>query len=275
MTEKTWLRSQIPAAQRDRLDAAIACARDAGSLLLASRGQVLQVKSKGLNDVATHIDLASEKLIVDTLKSRFPEDGFLGEENGQSGNSDAGRWIIDPIDGTDNFIHGIPDYTVSIAFQNSEGVLTVGVVNNPEQDELFYAAKDMGAYRNDTQISVSEIKDPSRALNLSAPPFRIHEKSAWYFSLMQRISLQTWDDRNFGSAALHLAYVACGRADSFYELGLKPYDIAAGVLILQEAGGRCTGFSADENFMDTGRVVATNGLLHDWYLKQIKEFGES
>lgn len=257
---------------RERLRVAVACAREAGAILLEARSHTIEVRSKGKNDAVTQLDTESERLITARIRAAFPGDAVLGEEDGLSGPDPAhsGLWIIDPIDGTDNFIHDMPDYTISIGYRDPVEGLAVGVIFCPAQGELYHASAGGGAFLNGKPIAVSSVSSPADAISLVAPPLRIHERAPWYFSLMQKIFLQTRDDRNFGSAALHLAYVACGRADSFYEIGLKAYDVAAGFVILAEAGGRWSGFDPDEDPMATGRVLATNGKLHDWYLGQIR-----
>ena len=250
-----------------RLEAAKAAALEAGKLLLEAKTS--EARSKGWHDFVTEMDVKSERLIVDHLSSRFPEDDFLGEESGGGTKRGAGLWIIDPIDGTANFILGIPCYTISIGYRNRAGELTAGVIYHPRQGELFWAGRGMGAYLNEKPIHVSLLKDPADANTIMTPHPRLHKEAPYYFDLMQRIFLASLDLRNFGSAALSMAYVASGRAEAFLQLGLKPYDIAAGMVILSEAGGRYSGFNKDEDVLETGNIVATNGLLHDWYVGQL------
>jgi len=264
----------VPKDLATRLSLAMRCAEEAGNIVLSKISGSFETRSKGLNDVVTAVDIEVERFIVACLSQEFPRDGFYGEESGIKTSHESGRWIIDPIDGTDDFIHRIPNFTISIAFQDEVGELCVGVVYNPSQRELYCAAKGMGAFLNGSPISVSRISAPGKAMVITAPPLRIHERAPWYFALMQRIFLQTWDERNFGSAALHLAYIASGRADAFYEIGLKPYDIAAGFVILREAGGSWSGFEDGEDPLATGRVLATNGALHEWFKDQIKAIPE-
>jgi myo-inositol-1(or 4)-monophosphatase len=248
-----------------RLDAAKEAALRAGKLLLAGRPG--KIRTKGLHDIASDMDAASEKLITAYLAEQFPEDNFYGEEGGRSGtNGSGGLWIIDPIDGTDNYVRGIPGYTVSIAWRNPAGALEIGVVYSVRQDDLFWAASGGGAFCNGEPIHVSEYDDPALAMTIACPHPRIHdERAGQFFDIMRRLFLQSWDFRNFGSAALEMCYVASGRADALIQFGLQIYDIAAGMVILSEAGGRCTSMFPGEDVQKTGNVLATNGLLHEWF----------
>jgi len=255
---------------RKRLRTARQAALKAGRLIRSSRVSELEVNSKGRNDVATEMDGLSERLIVSYLAKHFPEDRFLGEEGGMQGEGRCGLWIIDPIDGTDNFIHGLPNYTVSIGYRDTEGILCVGIVYNPLQCELFSAARGLGAFLNGKPIRVSEEADPAKAISITSPPLRMHDKAPWYFKLAQYLFLRTWDERNFGSAALHLAYLACGRVEGFYVLGLKLYDMAGGLVILTEAGGRYSSLFENEDVLSSGNLLATNGTLHNWYLDRVR-----
>ena len=253
---------------KKRLRAAKSAALKAGKLLLAAKN--CEIRAKGWHDFVTGMDLESERVIIDYLSRRFPEDDFLGEESGGGNRAGAGLWIIDPIDGTGNFIHDIPCYTVSIGYRDRAGDLTVGVIYNPRQGELFWAGRGMGAYLNRKRIRVSMLDDPAGAYTIMPPHSRLHGETPFFFGLMQKIFLESLELRDFGSAALHLAYVACGRAEAFLHLGLKIYDIAAGLVILGEAGGQYSGFSEEEDVLKTGNLVATNGALHHWYLEQIR-----
>ncbi len=252
-----------------KLDSAIAAARGAGELLLGKDSSKISIKSKGINDIVTEMDSASERFIIDYLETRYSNDNFLGEELGETTHGDGGRWIIDPIDGTENYVHNIPNYTISIGYEHTDGVLSLGVVYNPCQDEMFYAVKGHGAFLNGKPIQVSQVQDPAFALSIISPPLKIREKASVYFTMMETIFMKTRDIRHFGSAALNLCYVACGRADAFYEFGLQYYDIAAGLVILGEAGGGYSAFLDSEDLLKTGNIVATNGHLQDWYRKQI------
>ncbi|RKX75090.1 MAG: inositol monophosphatase [Spirochaetes bacterium] len=256
---------------QERLDAAIVTAHDAGNYILLQETSNIRVSAKGLNDSVSDTDIAVEKLIFNNLQKSFPGDRFLGEEQGERGSGNGGRWIIDPIDGTDNYIRSIPNFTISIAYEDSSGNLSLGVVYNPVQKELFSAVKGCGAFINGRTINVSGITDPSSAVSIIAPPRKSYERTSDYFRLMEDIFLNTRDVRRFGSAALELCYVACGRVEAYYEMGLKYYDIAAGMVVLKEAGGRYSSFSHSENLIENGNILATNGYLHDWYSEKIHD----
>lgn len=251
---------------REHLDVALEAARKAGAFLLEQeRSANFTVREKHLNDFVTDADSACERLIIDILHEHFPNEHVFGEESGSDGNGANGRWIIDPIDGTTNFVRGLPNYTVSIAWELEPYTPLVGVVFNPRQNELFYAGQGLGAWCNEQRLKVSSIDNPAKALLVCVPPHRRHEATAEYFALMQRIFLTTSDLRSLGSAALELSYIAAGRLDGYYERFLGYYDIAGGMAILQEAGGSIA--SADRNlpFTDTHcDIVASNGLLQNW-----------
>jgi len=275
--ERVVLSNSITEKERNllvRLDSAIAAARGAGKLILDKDGSKIDIQSKGKNDNVTEMDNASERLITNYLKIRFPDDNFLGEELGEFSGSPGGRWIIDPIDGTDNYIHNIPNFSISIGYEDINGVLSLGVVYNPPQDELFYAVKGKGAFLNGQPIVVSGVDDPSLSISTISPPFRNHKKASVYFKIFENIFLQTADIRRFGSAALDLCYIACGRIDAYYEFGLKSYDIAAGLIILSEAGGSYSPFLEGEDLFVDGNLIATNKFLHAWYKKQIRDILE-
>ncbi len=257
-----------------KLDSAINAAREAGRLILDNMDSIGAVISKGKNDIVTEIDTVSEKLITDYLGLRFPEDNFYGEELGRQTGGDGGRWIIDPIDGTENFVRAIPDFTISIAYEDPNGDLAAGVVYNPSQDILYHALKGEGAFLNGKPIKVSGIRKPSDSVAIVAPPFRRHGKAALYFKILETIFAQIKDIRRFGSAAQDLCYIASGKIDAFFELGLHYYDIAAGLIILTEAGGEYSGFTIKENVIRDGNLIATNKFLHAWYKKQIRDIIE-
>lgn len=256
-----------------KLDTAVNAARDAGNYILNQDISRIRVSRKGLNDSVSETDLAVEKMISDYLREHHPEDGFFGEEQGESGigNGEGGRWIVDPIDGTDNYIRGIPNFTVSIAYEDHSGIPALGVVFNPVQNELFTAVRDSGAFLNETPIEVSRITNPSEAVSIIGPPRKSYDRTPDYFRLMEDIFMNTRDVRRFGSAAQDLCYIACGRVEAYYELGLHYYDIAAGMIILREAGGIYSAFSESENLIEDGNILATNGNLHDWYLEKIHD----
>lgn len=233
-------------------------ARAAGEMLLKNR--VFSVKRKAAHDFVTDIDVKSENLIRARLLAVCPEDAFYGEEGGGA-ESAAGRWIVDPIDGTTNFIKDIPLYTVSIAYEQA-GKLVIGCVYAPGLDEMYLAVRGKGATRNGEAIGVSDVSNPEDAVFGMSFAHRLQESHNEMISVLDRICGRVNDLRRLGSAAFDLCCVACGRTEGFFELGLNLYDIAAGVVILEEAGGTVTGWADDEDVRKTGNVCATNGHMH-------------
>jgi myo-inositol-1(or 4)-monophosphatase len=254
-----------------RLQVALQAARNAGAFVKAAREKgKIEVREKRTNDFVTDIDRQSERLIISCIKENFPDDAVFGEESGKSGDGSKGRWIIDPIDGTTDFFRGIPDYTISIAWELEPFDPLVGVVFNPEQDELFWGSRDGGAYLNGKPISVSSIADPGKALLVCVPPHRHHGDAQAYFDREQALFLQSSDIRSFGSCALELAYIGAGRLDGYYERFLGYYDLAAGMAIVKEAGGTVGSADPSIPFSDTVcDLVASNGLIHQWILHMV------
>ena len=248
------------------LNFAIQMARDAGRVLLERQGRGLQISSKGDIDLVTEADLAAEKLIIERIRSYYPRHAILAEESGASEGapSPAGKsewkWIIDPLDGTTNYAHGYPCFCVSIAVER-EGKLDIGVVYNPVLDELFAAERGQGATLNDRTIRVSEIEDLNSAMLCTGFPYNVRERPD-FARQFSNFTMRAQAVRRDGSAALDLAYIACGRFDGFWEDGLNPWDTAAGVLLIEEAGGLVTDFKSDPLNIYTPRVLASNGLIH-------------
>lgn len=257
---------------RRHLEVAVAAAKRAGEFLLAQEhSSGLTIVEKHENDFVTNADGASERLIVDFLHEHFPDEHIFGEECGSDGMGMSGRWIIDPIDGTTNFFRGIPNYTISIAWELEPFTPLVGVVYNPRQDEMFSAGKGLGAWCNGRPLRVSGIAEPSKALLVCVPPHRHHEITAEYFSMMQELFLHVSDLRSLGSAALELSYIAAGRLDGYYERFLGYYDIAGGMAILREAGGMISSSDINVPFSDARcDVVASNGTLHPWLERMVR-----
>ena len=253
------------------LSVALLAARKAGAFVLAAReAGNFKVHTKNTNDFVTDIDKASENLIISIIRETFSDDAIFGEESGKSGAETGGRWIIDPIDGTTNFFRSLPNYTISIAWELEPFKPLVGVVFNPKQDELFWASKGKGAFLNGKQIGVSSISDPAMAILVCVPPHRHHEKTIEYFAKEQALFSQVSDLRSFGSCALELAYIAAGRLDGYYELFLGYYDMAAGMVLVEEAGGRVGSADPDRSFSDTHcDLVASNGLIQDWIFHMV------
>lgn len=244
----------------ERLKAAQEAARKAGRLILSSRD--FTVHAKALHDYVTETDAASERLIREYLLSRFPGDDFFGEEGGGS-NESTGRWIVDPIDGTNDYIRNIPMYSVSIAYERM-GQIVLGVVYAPALDEMYTAVRGEGACLNGERIRVSPMSDPGTAAFGFSANVRYPGMHDTTVRILSDLLLTCGDLRRFGSAAYELCQVACGRIEGFFEYGLHIYDIAAGVLILTEAGGSARGWSPEEDVLKTCSICASNGILQDY-----------
>lgn len=242
---------------------AFRAALEAGKLLKERLGDVRVLDYKAAFNIVTDVDNASERTIVEILKSECPDDQILAEESGliSKGKNDR-RWLIDPLDGTTNFAHTYPFFAVSIGLEEA-GERVLGVVYNPMTDELFWAEKGGGAWLNDEKISVSDAKTMN--VSLLATGFPPDTETAARTNMLQfkTITNMSHGVRRDGSAALDLSFVAAGRLDGFWELKLAPWDIAAGSLIVEEAGGRVTNLSGGPLDMSTGHILATNAKIHD------------
>jgi len=247
------------------LNFAIQTARDAGRLLAERMGRLVQITNKGEIDLVTEGDLAAEKLIIERIRSHYPRHSILAEESGEAvvAGSPASewKWIVDPLDGTTNYAHGYPCFCVSIALERA-GSIEIGVVYDPMRDEMFAAERGQGAALNERRIRVSRIADLNRAMVCTGFPYDVRTRANFALQFTN-FTLQAQAVRRDGSAALDLAYVACGRFDGFWEDGLNPWDIAAGVLIVAEAGGRVTDFAGRPLDIYTPKVLVSNGLIHN------------
>jgi myo-inositol-1(or 4)-monophosphatase len=253
------------------LNFAIQTARDAGRVLAARFGRSIQIKNKGDIDLVTEADIAAERVIIDRIQSYYPSHMILAEESGETvrvGGSSEWKWVVDPLDGTTNFAHGYPCFCVSIALEHA-GVIELGVIYDPGRDELFAAERGQGATLNDRTIQVSETYDLNRAL-FTGFPYDARERQDFEHHLHQFI-MHAQGVRRDGSAALDLAYVASGRFDGFWEVGLHPWDVAAGVLLIEEAGGRVSRYDGSAFDIYTPPIVASNGLIHDAMMRVLIE----
>ncbi|MDQ2864871.1 MAG: inositol monophosphatase [Candidatus Eremiobacteraeota bacterium] len=253
----------------DPLTVATDVAREAGSLLLARAGGPLDVREKGRRaDLVTLADNASEKLIIARLRSSFPRAAILAEESGSSAGSNDERWIVDPLDGTTNFAHGYPIYCVSIAYERA-GECIAAVVYAPAMNELFAAERGGGATCNGRSIVVSSIGLLGEAMVCTGFHPADFSRNAKYF---EAASNHAQAVRRDGSAALDLAYTACGRFDGFWEFDLSPWDVAAGTLIVLEAGGRVTRVDGSPSSVDARSILASNGRIHSEF-SQLLQLG--
>ena len=239
------------------LNIAVRAARRAGSIInrAALDGSGYEVRSKRLNDFVTRVDHAAEEAIIEIVRKAYPDHGFLAEESGASGADAEYVWIIDPLDGTTNFIHGFPQYCVSIGVRH-HGALAQAVVYDPVKNELFTASKGRGAFLNDRRMRVSKCLKLQDALVGTGFPFKELTRLDLYTKQLVHLMQYSSGVRRAGAAALDLAYVACGRLDAFWEMGLSPWDMAAGVLLIQEAGGLVTDLSGEQTFLESGEIAA-------------------
>jgi myo-inositol-1(or 4)-monophosphatase len=261
----------------------------AGAVMRLNYLQPHQVTMKGAIDPVTETDLQAQEIIIALVRQHFPDHGFLAEEErmgegakvGGAGVSPADlgpspkspcRWIIDPLDGTVNFAHGFPMFCVSIAFE-AEGRLEYGVVYDPLRDELFEATRGGGAFLNGRTIRVSQTARLDRALLATGFPYDIRERLPETMARLGRMLGAAQGVRRAGSAALDMCYVACGRFDGFWEENLKPWDTAAGLLLIEEAGGRITTFSGGDYDIYSPNIMASNGSLHDKIIALLNEKG--
>ncbi|MEZ5613883.1 MAG: inositol monophosphatase family protein [Rhodocyclaceae bacterium] len=240
------------------INIAVKAARRAGGIINRASRDVEQIKvsTKRDKDFVTEVDKAAEAAIIGVLKEAYPDHAILAEESGASGDSDH-VWIIDPLDGTTNFIHGFPQYAISIA-QQHKGVLQHAVVYDPTRNELFTASKGAGAYLNDRRIRVTGRARMNEALIGTGFPFRYFEHVDAYLGIFRDMMHKTAGVRRPGAAALDLAWVAAGRIDGFWELGLSPWDMAAGALLITEAGGLVGDLAGEQNYLETGNIVGGN-----------------
>ena len=241
------------------LNIAIKAARSGGHVISrASRdiGQ-LKVSTKQQSDYVTEVDRAAEAAIISVIRDVYPAHAILAEESGElagsAGDSEY-QWIIDPLDGTTNFIHGFPQYAVSIGFAH-KGVMTHAVIFDPNRNELFTASKGSGAYLNETRIRVSNRAKLDESLIGTGFPYRVFDHVDAYIAIFKELSRKTAGQRRPGAASLDLAYVACGRLDGFWEFGLSPWDMAAGTLLITEAGGLVSDLSGESDYMNTGNIL--------------------
>ena len=258
------------------LNTAIKAARKAGDIAQINFDRISSsdVKTKAYNEFATHIDEQAEKAINEIIRSRYPEHSILGEEHGMKDNNSEYLWIIDPIDGTTNYIHGFPVYCVSIALK-IKGRLEVGVIYDPSRQELFTAIRGMGSQLDGRKIRVSEQKTLQGSLLGTGFPYKNDEECLKvYLEIFSDFAKIVGAIRRPGSAALDLAYVACGRYDGFWEFGLKPWDLAAGVLLIQEAGGIVENIIPNTDAVDSGSLFCGNPKIFDLMKKIISNYEE-
>jgi len=256
------------------LNTAVKAARKAAAIINRASLDLdlVQVSTKGRRDFVTEVDRAAEATIIELLSTAYPQHAFLAEESGASEKQQQAEytWIIDPLDGTTNFIHGFPQYAVSIGLRH-HGQLTQAVVYDPTRNELFTASRGRGAYLNDRRIRVSLRSKLKESLIGTGFPFRQLDHLDEYVRMFKRITEETAGIRRPGAASLDLAYVAAGRLDGFWEFGLSPWDMAAGALLILEAGGMVSDFGGGEEYLFAGHIVCGAPKIHEQLLPLVQE----
>jgi len=242
--------------------------REVGSFLKNERESIKEtdIEFKGrTNDLVSRADKEAERIFVEALEQLIPDAGFIAEEGTSTKKGDRFNWIIDPLDGTTNYLYGIPCYCTSVALIDGDELI-LGVIYDPERDECFSATKGQGAHLNGQEIKVSKQADLSKSLIATGFPYDNRGRQRQYLNILEEVNSKTRGIRRLGSAALDLAYVACGRFDAFYEYGLNPWDCAAGALIIKEAGGEVTDFKGGSNFIFGSNILSSNKLVHSGML---------
>ena len=254
------------------LNTAVKAARKAGTIITRASFDVdkLTIRAKRQHDFVSEVDHAAEDAIIGMLKKAYPGHGFLAEESGYKDRDAEYLWVIDPLDGTTNFLHGVPQYCVSIGLLH-KGIPFQAVVFDPTRNELFTASKGAGAYLNDRRIRVSKVDKLEGALISTGFPFKVINHVDDYLRMLKNVMKSTSGVRRAGAAALDLAYVACGRYDGFWEKGLSAWDMCAGSLLIREAGGLVGDYEGNEGFLDKGEIVAANGKLFAALLKTLHD----
>ena len=257
------------------LNIALRAARSASELIFRSieRLDTIKVDEKDAKDYVSEVDRAAEQKIIDALRKAYPTHGILGEETGLHKGSGEGEdylWIIDPLDGTTNFLHGIPHWALSLGLEE-EGEIVAGAIYDPTRDELFWAEKGIGAFLNDRRIRASERRNLADCVFATGIPFLGNSDHDRFTDQLRAVMAATAGVRRQGAASLDLAYVAAGRYDGFWENGLKPWDIAAGIILLKEAGGYISDMTGGSRMMSNGEVVAGNARTHHRLLQLVRK----
>jgi myo-inositol-1(or 4)-monophosphatase len=250
-----------------------ALVQQVGNFQIEHQGKVLEmpIEDKSLHNFVTYVDKKSEELLIEGLQKLLPEAVFLAEESGGNLDHEKPSWIVDPLDGTTNYIHQIPIFSISVALWN-KGKLEFGAVYHPHAREFFYAISNQGAFLNDIPIQVTQAQKLSDALWATGFPTHDFPLLDNYLEIIRYSIQHTHGLRRLGSAAIDLAWVAAGRLDGFFEYGLSPWDVAAGALLVQEAGGIISDFSGKDNFLMGKEIVACNPLLHPLFIEQLNKF---
>ncbi|PLX20507.1 MAG: inositol monophosphatase [Marinilabiliales bacterium] len=247
--------------------------KSVGQFILSEKNNIkeLNVEEKGLHDFVTYVDKTSEQKIVDQLSKIIPEAGFIAEEGTAKNKEDKYNWIIDPLDGTTNFIHGITPYAISIALMENDEIV-LGVVHELGLDECFYAWKNSPAFLNGEEVTVSTKETVEKSLIATGFPYYDYDRIDAFMKTMEYFMRHSRGLRRLGSAATDLVYVACGRFEAFYEYSLSPWDVAAGAFIVQQAGGKVCDFNGEKNYIFGKEIIASNALTYKEFLSVVKGF---
>lgn len=247
-------------------------AREAGKVILAGIGKVKDVSFKTLpSNLVTEVDKKSEEIIIDILLKDFPDFDVLAEESGSSSTKNSEfMWVIDPLDGTTNFTHSLPIFSISIGLIKGNDVIA-GVVYDPTRDHMFQAELGKGAYLNSKKLHVSKVKDVKKALLVTGFPYNVEQNPDHCFERFIKMTMEGRAVRRLGSAAIDFAYIAAGIFDGFWEVKLNPWDIAAGYLLVKEAGGKVTNFASEESDIYNKQVLASNGFIHNKMVELLAE----
>jgi myo-inositol-1(or 4)-monophosphatase len=245
---------------------AVDLARKSGALLKEKFSETHKIQYKGDIDIVTEADKLSEDLLIETIKRNFPDHGILSEESPAITGAGKLRWIIDPLDGTTNYSHGYPVFCVSVALEN-EGTIVLGVIYDPIREDMFVAIRGEGAYLNDKKLKVSSVNNLSRSLLATGFPYDIRDSKENNLDYFNAMAINVQAIRRAGAAALDLAYLAAGRFDGFWELKLKPWDTAAGCLMVEEAGGVISDIAGQKWHLQSPSLMASNALIHEQMIK--------
>jgi myo-inositol-1(or 4)-monophosphatase len=248
----------------------ISISREAGDLIRQGFGTILDIEYKtDVNNLVTHIDKASEKIIIDFIRKKYPSHSILAEESGEEKHDSEYLWVIDPLDGTTNFAHGLPIFSVSIGVQKNNEVIA-GVIYDVMQDIVYSAEKGGGAFANGKKIKVNENDKLSHSLLVTGFPYNIAENPEGALDKFTAIVRAARAVRRLGSAAIDLCYVANGVFDGFWEINLHPWDMCAGIVLIKEAGGKVTGFNGEQIDIFTKKILTTNGRIHEELMEFLK-----
>lgn len=244
--------------------------RKAGKHIIEAREHGFEISTKTFNNLVTEVDKSTEEFLVKQLGELLPSSGFIAEEGTGKKNEDYFNWIIDPIDGTTNFIHNIPAFCVSVALFHNDLGLVLGVIYDPLRDECFSAYKNGGSFVNGVRLKQDKNLKLIDALIATGFPYDDFEREDAYFLALKELTHNTRGLRRLGSAALDLAYVAAGRFGAFFEYGLNPWDVAAGILLVQESGGKCSDFKGSDGMLFNEEIIASNSNFHDQLLDYVQ-----